>query len=81
MLLNVCIQHKLGERTMQTRDLAVHYDIARTTNLCCGLKVQPTALCQIHMILRLKSKASRCTPDTQLLIISFILSLRHNLVW
>ena len=59
MLLGLQIQHELGQRTVQARDLALHHGKAGTGELDAGFEVQADGRAQIDVILDLEVEIPR----------------------
>ena len=75
------IQHKLRQRAVQTRQLALHDHKARTGQLHGGGKIQPPVhFAQRHVIANVKIKLARRTPAADFNVVIFVAAGRNVIV-
>jgi hypothetical protein len=74
------VEHELGQRAMQARDLALHHREARAGNLDAGLEIQPAQRgAEIDVVAR-RGDGARRAPAQHLDVAGFVLADRHAFV-
>ncbi len=63
MLGGVCVEHELGDRAVQARDLAFHHDEARAGEFRGGIEVEAAETgADVDVVLRLEAELARLAP-------------------